>query len=238
MSHNEVMGETPTTDPRVIWIDGLWVNEETGEVTDIEGLPQSFRPTEEDVKEQIAVSDEDVEWALKKLFRLDGALVAAETRLKAERAAIDQNWKPTVNRLKGTREWFAEFVKPRLRAYAEGVLAVRNAGKKTPDKSIKNPHGVLAFRALPNGSISKGDDPKAAEVREMVAWTEKAFPNAIKQEPALDLDKLTPEQREVIFRVERGEITWEEAGWPGPCPLKVTLPGDQFDIRTGVKAEK
>lgn len=221
------------TKPTLYYFEGLWLSED-GEVMDLEGVPEAFRPTEADAEEAVQVTEADVEWALRKFARMDGAILADDTRRKAETKAIEGNLKPGINRLLRSREWFENYVGGRLRAYATAVLSVRNAGK-APDKvekTVKTPFGKLSFVALPDGSVAKPE--RDADVRAATEWVQAHFPHAIRQEPVLALDLLTADDREKLFMVAEGKVTEEEAGFASPCPLKVTPPGDQFRIGTGI----
>jgi hypothetical protein len=218
-----------------VFIEGYGtVYADTGELVELDGdTPEAASAPE------LEFTETDVEWALAKLFRLDGEIVASETRLKAELDAVTKNWKPTVNRFKGAKEGFLNWVRPQLQRYAERTLAAKNlkadgTPKANPEKSVKFPKGTLAFRSVNQVGIAAPEGGQAA-TNGAIEWLRKTYPGALELVPALALDKLEAEEREEIRAVVAGEKTWEEAGWPGPCPLKVTLPGDKFDVRTGVK---
>lgn len=217
------------------YIDGYGlVDSDTGELVEMDDIiPALASPDPQEF------DDADVEWALKKLFAIDGDLVATETRLKAELAAITSNLKPKVNRLRGAKESFKAWVGPQLQAYAERRLAKENlksdgTPKANPARSIKNPFGVLAFTAVNKVGIA-APDGGVAEQKAAVQWMKENMPGGYSYAPVLALDALDEAERSTIEAVASGARTWEEVGWSGPCPLKVTLPGDRFDFRTGVK---
>jgi hypothetical protein len=215
-----------------IFIDGFGlVDALTGEIIEIEGS--------ETFKEEDELSEEEVEWALGKLFRLDGEIVAHETRLKSEIDAITKNWKPSINRLQGAKEGFLRWIKPSLERYAGRALSKMNTKadgtpKANPSKSVKFPKGSLGFRTIPKTVIASPE--RSADVRIAIDWCRSNYAGALDLAPVLALDKLESEEIEMIRAVTAGEMTWEDAGWTGPCPLKVTLPGEKFDVKTGVKA--
>lgn len=214
----------------VIDIEGFGlIDAETGEVLGLEGLPVITS----------VMAEADAEWMLGKLFRLDGEIVASESRLKAELEAVTKNWKPTVNSFKRARENFLEWAKPHLQRFAERTLAARNTKadgtmRANPERSVKFPKGTLAFRAVNEVGIAAPEGGRE-QVNDAIEWLCCAYPEAVELVPTLALDKLEAAHREEIRAVVAGELTWQEAGWPGPCPLKVTLPGDRFDVRSGVK---
>lgn len=218
-----------------VFIEGYGtVYADTGELVELDGdTPEAASAPE------LEFGESEVEWALGKLFRLDGEIVASEARLKAEIDAVARNWKPRVNRLKAAKDGFARWVMPQLRRYAERALEARN---RKPDgslrarleKSVRFPKGVLAFRSVSEVGVSAPEGGRAAEAQ-AIEWLLAVYPHAVVMAPALALNGLDAEDREVIRSVAEGEQTWEEAGWPGPCPLRVTIPGERFDVRTGVK---
>lgn len=227
--------ECPLTDVReTVYIEGYGtVYADTGELVEMEGEVPAALVEEKEFDEN------DVEWALGKLFKLDGEIVASETRLKAEIEAITKNWKPQVSRLKGAKENFLRWVTPQLKRYAEKVLAAKNTKadgtpRANPEKSVKTPKGTLSFRSVKAVGIA-APEGGAKETERAVEWLKENYPHALRSVWALDLDKLSAEDREAIRAVFAGEKDEEELGWTGPCPLKVTLPGEKFDVRTGVK---
>ena len=226
---------TPTTDSTLAYYEGLRIDED-GVVVEIDGLPDSLRPTEADAEAAVQVSEADADWLLKRFFKVDAAILADDTRRKAETKAIEANLKPTINRLKRTRDWLEASFGERLREYLVAVLSVRNAGKAEDkwQRSIKLAHGSLNLVADKSGSVAVPEDIRAADLRAATAWVQKHYPHAIVMEPVLNLSALTDDDYKRIFGVTKGEITEAEAGWDSPCPLKVTLPGDKFKIRTGV----
>ncbi|MEQ1761581.1 MAG: host-nuclease inhibitor Gam family protein [Pyrinomonadaceae bacterium] len=222
-------------DSQTVYIEGFgYVDAETGELVTMEGdIPNGAMESTNEFDEN------DVEWALSKLFRLDGDIVASEARLKAELDAITKNYKPTVNRLVGAKNSFLTWVKPQLQRYAERVLAAKNTKADgtpvaKPEKSVKLPKGTLAFRAVNQVSIATPEGGARA-VDAAVEWVKENYPHALRSVWVLDLDKLSEEDRATIQAVTAEEKSFVEVGWNGPCPLKVTLPGDKFDVRTGVK---
>ena len=187
------------------------------------------------------LAESDVEWALDKLFRLDGEIVAVEARLKAELAAITDNWKPRANRLRRARTDFLRWLYPFLQNYADRVLAARNTKadgtpRANPERTLKFPKGSLAFRRRAETGVYVPDGAQAKE--DALEWLCQSYPNAVELTPSMALDNLTDAQRETIRAVAAGELTWQEAGWSGPCPLRVELPGDTFTVRTGVDAQQ
>jgi len=232
------MSETTTTETaearETVYVEGYGlVDADTGELVEMEDVPSTL------YEDEPAFSEQDVEWALKKLFALDGEIVASEGRMKAEIAAITSNLKPKVNRLKGAKESFKNWVAAPLEAYARAALAKSNLKKDgtvkaNPEKSVKSTFGVLAFTAVNKVGIA-GPEGGVAETRSAVEWMKANFPGGVDYEPRLSLDALDADEREAIRAVIAGEQDWEAAGWSGPCPLRVTLPGDRFDFRTGVR---
>ena len=216
-----------------VFIEGFGtVYADTGEIVEIEdrGEVAGAAPIEP--------TEADIEWALGKMFRLDGEIVATEARLKAEVDAIQKNWSPTINRLKGAKEGFLRWIKPQAERFAEAALREKNTKKDgtpvaNPVKSLKFPKGSLSFRSIPKVSIAAPE--RSADVRAAIDWCRANYAGALYLAPVLALEALEDEEREMIRAVTAGEKTWEEAGWTGPCPLKVTLPGEKFDIKTGVK---
>lgn len=227
--------ETTESERATTYIDGYGlVDSETGELVEMDDIIPSLAGAE-----AVEFDDKDVEWALKKLFAIDGELVSAEGRMKAELAAITSNLRPKVNRLKGAKESFKNWVRPQLQAYAERFLARANLKKDgtvkaNPDKSVKSTFGVLAFTAVNKVGIA-APEGGVAEVRSAVEWMKANYPGGIDYEPRLDLNSLSEEEREEIRSVFAGDRDADDLGWSGPCPLKVTLPGDRFDFRTGVR---
>lgn len=217
-----------------VYIEGYGtVYEDTGELVEMEGEVPAALVEEKEFDEN------DVEWALGKLFRLDGEIVASESRLKAEIEAITKNWKPQVSRFKGAKEGFLRWVTPQLQRYAEKVLAAKNTKadgtpRANPEKSVKTPKGTLSFRSVNTVGIA-APEGGAKETERAVEWLKENYPHALRSVWALDLDKLSADDREAIRAVVAGEKIEEELGWTGPCPLKVTLPGEKFDVKTGVK---
>lgn len=217
-----------------VYIEGYGtVYADTGELVEIEGeIPAALEQEKE-------FEESDVEWALGKLFKLDGEIVASEARLKAEIEAITKNWKPQVLRFKGAKEGFLNWVKPQLKRYAEKVLAAKNTKadgtpRANPEKSVKTPKGTLSFRSVNQVGIA-APDGTSRDLDAAVNWVKENYPSALRSVWVLDLDKLTAEEREEIRAVVAGEKNEEEVGWSGPCPLKVTLPGEKFNVSTGVK---
>lgn len=217
-----------------VYIEGYGtVYADTGELVEMEGEVPAALVEEKEFDEN------DVEWALSKLFKLDGEIVASETRLKAEIEAITKNWKPQVSRFKGAKEGFLRWVTPQLQRYAEKVLAAKNTKadgtpRANPEKSVKTPKGTLSFRSVNQVGIA-APEGGAKETERAVEWLKENYPHALRSVWALDLDKLSADDREAIRAVVAGEKIEEELGWTGPCPLKVTLPGEKFDVKTGVK---
>lgn len=232
------VGEEPRS---TTYIEGYgFVDSETGELVEVSVELLSVvgvKASEEEAPREFEESD--VEWALSKLFKIDGEIVASESRLKAEVEAITKNWRPQVNRFKAAKEGFLNWVKPQLQRYAERVLAVKNTKadgtlRANPERSVKLPKGTLAFRAINQVGIA-APEGGARDVDRAVEWLKENYPHALRSVWALDLDKLNADDREEIRAVAAGEKTFEEVKWTEPCPLKVTLPGERFDVRTGVK---
>lgn len=233
----------------VVFIEGYgYVYADTGALVEADDeIPAEFAAAmklleaSEIAEDQVPkVTEQTVTWALNKMFKLDGEILAAETRLKAEVDAITRNWKPRVNRLKGAKSYFLAWVTPQLREYAAEYLRERNTKpdgttRANPEKSVKFPQGTLAFRAVNQTSITRPGSAGAAENKRALEWIKEHYPYATKVVLEMDLDALTHEDRATIEAVTNGSMTLEEAGWQSPCPLKVTLPGEKFDIRTGVK---
>ena len=187
------------------------------------------------------LAESDVEWALDKLFRLDGEIVAVEARLKAELAAITDNWKPRANRLRRARTALLRWLYPFLQNYAERVLAARNTKadgtqRANPERTLKYPKGSLAFRRRAETGVYVPDGAQAKE--EALRWLCQTYTNTVVLALSIALDELTDAQREEIRAVVAGEKTWQAAGWTGPCPLRVELPGDTFTVRTGVDTQQ
>ena len=215
----------PTT-----YIDGYGtVYEDTGEL--VEADPDA--PTQVlnafQNPEGVEFTETDVEWALRKLFRLDGNIVAANARLKAEVDAIQKNWTPEINRVKRARDSFVRWVSPMVRRYAERQLMIRNTKKDgtlkaDPEKSVKFVQGVLAFKTKP-ATPEKVAIQADKSVAEATAWVEEHFPDYIVRTPSIDFARFTEEDRKKLREMEG-------------CPLAIveaTPPTEEFSIKTGVK---
>lgn len=214
-----------------VYIEGFGlIFEDSGELVEAPAdaptrVLQAFNSFEDDFE----FDESAVEWALRKLFRLDGDIVAADARLKAEIEAIQNNWTPEIKRAKRARETFVKWVSPMVRRYAEAQLAIRNKKrdgtvKANPEKTVKFPQGSLSFRTKPATPEKVAIHPDKT-VAEALAWAEQHFPDCIVRTPSIDFSRFTEEDREKLRKMEG-------------CPLAVieASPASQeFSIKTGVK---
>jgi len=204
------------------------VYEDTGELVEPDAdapaaVLQAFGDAEAEFTEA------EVEWALRKVFRLDGDILAAETRLRAEVEAIQKNWTPEINRAKRARASFLRWIGPTVRRFAERRLLERNTKadgtpKANPEKTLKYPLGSLAFRTKP-ATLEKVALKAGVSAAEAAAWVDLHFPACVVQTLAIDYSRFTEADRERL-RVMDG------------CPLEVTeaVPAtEEFTIKTGVK---
>lgn len=187
----------------------------------------------------VEVDEDSADWALGKLFVLDGEIVATKARLDAELSAVKRNWEPRLNTLRRARESFLSYVEPGLEAFAKKFLAEINTKSdgtpvSKPARSVARPRGRLQFRAVNEVSVAQPEGGVAVTAS-AIEWLLKTYPAAVELVPKINLDGLSKEDRDEIRAVVAGEKTVEEAEWPGPCPLKVTLPGESFSVETGVK---
>ena len=213
--------------PELIEIEGYgYVNPETGELVG-EACPDAETMTADEVQD-----------TLYRLWALEADLLGREARLKAELSAVERNLKPKVNALKRAREWFLGRITHALERYAKAVLDGQNSERegKEPLRSLKFARGTLGFRAVNEPRFTFPKDAQGAI--DALQWLGEHCPQAIVYEPTYMPSGLDDDMRDTIRAVEAGELTWQEAGWSGPCPLKVTLPGDVFYVRTGLKEVK
>lgn len=221
----------PEVERPTVYIEGYGtVYEDTGELVEADPdaptqVLQAFNSFETDFE----FDESAVEWSLRKLFRLDGNIVAADARLKAEIDAIQKNWTPEINRAKRARESFIKWVSPMVRRYAEKQLLIRNTKKDgtlkaNPEKSVKFVQGTLAFKTKP-ATPEKVAIQADKSVAEATAWVEQHFPDYIVRTPSIDFARFTEEDRKKLREMEG-------------CPLAIveaTPPTEEFSIKTGVK---
>lgn len=228
----EIVEEAPRA---TVYIEGYGtVYEDTGELVEADpdapaAIIQAFQSPDE-----VEFTESDVEWALRKLFRLDGNIVAADARLKAEIEAIQKNWKPEIGRAQRAKESFIRWITPMAKRYAERQLLVRNTKKDgslkaNPEKTVKFPQGSLSFKAKP-ATPEKVAIQADKTVAEAVAWAEEHFPDYIVRTPSIDWARFTEADREYV----KTQLAKEGAD----CPLAIVeaIPSvEEFNIKTGVK---
>lgn len=214
------------------WVEGIGlVDTDTGQIL---AAPAD---APEAVRQGSVMTEQDAEWVLAKLFRLDSEIEAAQVRLNAELEAIRNNYGPVLNRLRRVRDSFARWMEPQLRSFAEAALERRNTKADgtpvaSPLKTLRFPKGTLAFRTTTETNVYAPEG--AAARREAVAWLERHCPMAVKYKGEPDLYGLDGDTEAVIIAVARGDATWEEVGWEGPCPLEVEFPNTEFKVKTGI----
>lgn len=201
---------------------------DTGELVDIPlDSPEKIRKAFH-FGEAVEFSEEEVEWGLRKLFRLDGDIVAAESRLKAEMDAVSKNWKPEIGKRNRAKEGFLRWFSPYAKQYAERQLLIRNTKrdgtlKANPEKSVKFPNGSLAFRASRSTPASVQVRPGVSE-SQLLEYMKEHFPAYVEMVPKVNLSKFTVEDLKEI-----GDLS----------PVLEVLPevasSDEFSVKTGVK---
>ena len=219
-----------------VYIEGYGlVYEDTGEPLEIDpDAPATMKQAFNSFETDFEIGESEVEWFLRKLFRLDGNIVASEARLKAEVDAIQKNWKPEINRANRAKESLVKWFTPLAKRYAERQLLVRNTKKDgslkaNPEKTVKFPQGSLAFKAKP-ATPEKVAIQAEKSVAEAVAWAQEHFPDYIIQTPSIDWARFTEADREYV----KTQLAKEEAD----CPLAIVeaIPStEEFTIKTGVK---
>jgi hypothetical protein len=215
------------------YIEGFGlVDSETGELIQAQGeTPSTIAKLLSDGIKEFEMAEAEVEWALRKLVKIDSQLVANKARLDAELSAIKTNWEPEVNKLKRAKEGFLRWLKPSLDQYARRTLATMNANKKTPTKTVKFPFGSLSFRATqakPATVVVKAGVSQA----ELIKWFEENWVQRVMK--IVDLNFTAQE----IDDLRKWLDATTHVTAVTPCPLEIVdgePAGEEFYVRTGVK---